>query len=205
MRIHSLLLPLLLLSACSNTVKYDQLPTFATVDSSAVLVVVEISAGESDKLEYNKETHRFEAEIIDGKPRQIRFLPYPVNYGFIPSTFSDPETGGDGDPVDVLLLSKRQPTGSIVTAIPLGTFRLIDRGEIDDKVLLIPADENLRLIPCESLSCLESDFPEMLQLLEDWFMSYKGPGMMASNGWMGPDSTLQMIRDAAKSFKSKRN
>jgi inorganic pyrophosphatase len=205
MRNYTFLLSFVLLAGCGSKIEYDALPTFSTIDSSAVFVVVEISAGESEKLEYNKETHRFEAEIIDGKPRQIRFLPYPVNYGFIPSTFSDPETGGDGDPVDVLLLSKRQPTGSLVTAIPLGTFRLIDRGEIDDKVLLIPADESLRLVPCESLSCLKSDFPEMLQLLEDWFLSYKGPGMMASNGWMGPDSTLQMIRDAAQSFKSKRN
>jgi inorganic pyrophosphatase len=91
----------------------------------------------------------------------------------------------------------------LVKAIPLGTFRLIDRGEIDDKVLLIPTDDSLRLVPCESLSCLESEYPEMLQILEDWFMSYKGPGMMASNGWMGPDSTLLMIQDAAQSFRSK--
>ncbi len=193
----------LVLTGCSGKVKYDSLPTFTDSDSSTVYVVVEIPAGESQKFEYNKILHQFEAELIDGKPREIRFLPYPVNYGFIPSTFSDPEMGGDGDPVDVLLLSKRQSTGSFVSALPLGTFRLIDRGEIDDKVLLIPTDESLRLVPCESLSCLESEYPEMLQILEDWFMSYKGPGMMASNGWMGPDSTLMMIRTSAQSFKSK--
>ncbi len=203
MRNYSLLLSIILLAGCGSKIEYDALPTFASVDSSTVYVVVEIPAGESKKFEYDKDSHRFAAELIDGKPREIRFLPYPVNYGFIPSTYSDPDKGGDGDPVDVLLLSKRQPTGSLVSAIPLGTFRLIDRGEVDDKVLLIPADTSLRLVPCESLSCLETDYPEMLQILEGWFLSYKGPGMMASNGWMGPDSTLRMIQDAARSFRSK--
>lgn len=205
MRNYSLLLSIVLLAGCGSKIEYDALPTFVSGDSSSVYVVVEIPAGESQKFEYNKELHQFEVELIDGKPREIRFLPYPVNYGFIPSTFSDPEMGGDGDPVDVLLLSKRQTTGSLVPALPIATFRLIDRGEIDDKVLLIPTDERLRLVPCESLSCLESEYPEMLQILEDWFMSYKGPGMMTSNGWMGPDSTLMMIRASVLSFKSKLN
>jgi inorganic pyrophosphatase len=204
MRLLLILSVFYLIAGCNSKVKYDSLPAFATIDSSAVYMVVEIPAGESIKFEYNKDRDLFEAELIDGKPREIRFLPYPVNYGFIPSTFSDPEDGGDGDPVDALLLSKRQATGSLVSAMPLGTFRLIDRGEIDDKVLLIPTDENLRLVPCESLACLLSDYPEMLQILENWFMSYKGPGMMSSNGWMGPDSTMHMIRASAQSFNSKR-
>ena len=203
MSINQFLIALFLITGCSSKVEYDRLPAYTSIDSSSVYVVVEIPAGESLKIEYNKESHRFEAEIIDGRPREIRFLPYPVNYGFIPSTYSDPETGGDGDPIDALLLSKRQPTGSLVSAIPLGTFKLIDRGEIDDKVLLIPTDENLRLVPCESLTCFESDYPMILQMLEDWFMSYKGPGMMASNGWRGPDSTSLLLKIGTHSFRSK--
>ena len=42
--------------------------------------------------------------IIDkknGEERIVQFLPYVGNYGYIPSTFSDPEEGGDGDALDV--------------------------------------------------------------------------------------------------------
>src|SRR5690606_38118237 len=109
-----------------------------------VLAIVEISAGDHLKFEYNKESKKFEVELIDGVPRSINYLPYPVNYGFIPSTLSDKYSGGDGDPLDVMILSKRLPTGTVVSVFPIATLKLIDRGEIDDKILAIPSDEAYR-------------------------------------------------------------
>ena len=67
-------------------------------EGKAFNVVVEIPAGTNHKIEYNTESGEFENDIKDGKIRIIDFLPYPGNYGFIPSTYMDPERGGDLGP-----------------------------------------------------------------------------------------------------------
>jgi len=40
----------------------------------------------------------------DGKPRVIKYLAYPGNYGMIPRTLLPKELGGDGDPLDIIML-----------------------------------------------------------------------------------------------------
>lgn len=150
-----------------------------------VAVRIEIPAGTTDKIEFNPETGEFEVN------RVIRYLPYPVNYGFVPNTLA-----GDGDPVDVLLLSRRVETGAHLDAIPLATLRLTDRGEPDEKVLFIPLEDSLRLTNCTTWACLQTHHADMIAQIETWFMHYKGPGVMESSGWMGTDSTRTFIRDA---------
>lgn len=154
----------------------DQSPT------DTVRVTIEIPAGSNDKIEADKTTGEF---IID---RVIRYLPYPANYGFIPGTLS-----GDGDPLDVILLSKRIETGSQIDALPLATMLLRDRGEIDDKVVMVPADTALSISDCQSLECFQQNQPDILHILETWFLSYKGAGVMELKGWAGTDSTRALL------------
>ncbi|MDA9133798.1 inorganic diphosphatase, partial [Gammaproteobacteria bacterium] len=52
-------------------------------------MVVEIPAGTNKKIEYDKNINEFFIDKIDGVDRVINFLPYPGNYGFIPSTKMD--------------------------------------------------------------------------------------------------------------------
>lgn len=158
------------------------LPTYASADSATVNVVIEIPAGSNEKVEIDKESGVFEIN------RLIRYLPYPVNYGFIPSTLA-----GDGDALDVLVLSKRLETGTVLSAIPIATMILRDNGDMDDKVLLVPADSTLRVVPCDSWSCLQNDYPAIVQMLEIWFTTYKPTGVMVSGGWVEADSTRQLI------------
>ncbi|NSM56321.1 inorganic pyrophosphatase, partial [Wolbachia endosymbiont of Atemnus politus] len=68
-----------------------------TSTSDAVNVIIEISASaEPVKYEFNKELGLLQVD---------RFLStamvYPCNYGFVPNTCA-----GDGDPVDVLVLTQ---------------------------------------------------------------------------------------------------
>jgi inorganic pyrophosphatase len=157
-------------------------PTYSSADSTTVNVVIEIPAGSNDKVEIDKATGVFEIN------RVIQYLPYPVNYGFIPSTLA-----GDGDALDVLVLSKRLETGTVLSAIPIATMILRDKGEMDDKVLLIPADSTLRVVPCDSWMCLQTEYPAIVQMLEIWFTTYKPAGVMVSGGWVEADSTRQLI------------
>jgi len=171
--------------------QYYTLPAFS---GEFVNVVVEIPAGENLKWEYNPRSNKFEVETIDGKERRVQFLPYPGSYGFIPSTLMDKERGGDGDALDVLILSQRIESQSVVETIPIGVIKLLDRGEADDKILAIPRDESLRLSTCTSLACFREKHPGMIEIIEQWFQHYKGIGKMEFLGTLGSEEALEDIR-----------
>ena len=75
--------------------------------------VIEIPAGTTTKIEFQGKVEGFTARNgPEGAIRRVRFLPYPGNYGFIPETCQSVELGGDGDPLDVLVISDSVPTGT---------------------------------------------------------------------------------------------
>jgi inorganic pyrophosphatase len=119
----------------------------------------------------------------DGKPRMIDFLPYPVNYGFVPSTRMDKGRGGDGDPLDVLVLAETMPSGTVLEVIPLGLFRLQDGGEWDNKVLATPADPALRIIRAGNWRDFQMQYSAIRHMLEYYFLYYDGLGVMTVMGW----------------------
>ena len=61
----------------------------------------------------------------------------PTNYGFIPQTLDE-----DGDELDVLLVTE-QPlaTGIFLEARVIGVMKFVDDGEVDDKIVCVPADD----------------------------------------------------------------
>lgn len=62
---------------------------------------------------------------------------YPANYGFIPRTYCD-----DKDPLDILILSQIDVVPMcIVTARVIGVMRMLDGGELDDKIIAVCNDD----------------------------------------------------------------
>lgn len=183
------LIPVLLLAlgcmimACDAVSTQKKIATLPALTGEGFQVVVEIPAGTNKKLEFQKDSKQFRAELIDGKERMVHFLPYPGNYGFIPSTMMDAGRGGDGDPLDVLLISESLPTGSIVEAIPIGTLKLSDRGEIDTKIIAVPLDSSLRVFPAANFQDLLLDYDPAKRIIEAWFLYYKGYGVTELIGW----------------------
>ncbi len=117
----------------------------------------------------------------------------PALYGFIPQTycgyntskFCEEKTGrkelkGDGDPLDILVLTERHITRGdlLVPAIPIGGLRMIDGGEADDKIVaVLKSDEvydNWKSI---------SDCPNsMIARIKHYFLTYKDmPGQEHRN------------------------
>jgi inorganic pyrophosphatase len=148
-----------------------------------LVAVVEIPSGTNTKYEYNKKELRFEPDMRDGSKRMVQFLSYPLNYGFIPSTKMDKDRGGDGDPLDVLVLAEHLPTGTVIPVIPIGLLRLEDLGEQDHKVLAVPLDPALRILPCLDYRALCLDYPMVKHILELFFQYYDGIGTMKLMGW----------------------
>jgi inorganic pyrophosphatase len=79
------------------------------------------------------------------RPQRTSSQP-PALYGFVPQTYCAAEIAklagvqrGDGDPLDICVLSERPITKSeiVVPARVVGGLQIIDRGEADDKIIAV--------------------------------------------------------------------
>ena len=71
-----------------------KLGSFDTSDEDLIVVIIETPKGSRNKYAYNAKEHVFELKKV--LPAGMAF---PYDFGFVPST-----KGGDGDPLDVLVL-----------------------------------------------------------------------------------------------------
>lgn len=154
--------------------------------------VIEIPAGTNTKYEFDAETITYEIDQRDGKDRIIQYLPYFGNYGFLPSTLSARAKGGDGDPLDIIVLSESVPQGTIIQVIILGTIKLMDNEELDYKIIAVPADEQLNVLKVKTLSELKSQHPSILQIMEIWLTNYDSDSLEIE-GWLNEVETEKYI------------
>lgn len=171
-----------LLTQCRSDQTVDPLAVEATTDG-VVNMIVEIPAGTNRKIEFDYASGSFAVDQKNGQDRIIDFLPYPGNYGFVPGTLMDKERGGDGDALDILVLGEAQSTGSLIPVRLLGALVLRDKGEIDTKLIAIPADDGQSVIEAENFLEFATKYGAALRIIEDWFQNYKGHGVMEFIRW----------------------
>lgn len=160
---------------------YSKIETYST--DKYLQMVIEIPAGTNKKIEYDFDKNIFIVDRINQKKRIVNFLPYPGNYGFIPSTLMAKENGGDGDAIDILLLSETLPTGAVVDVIPIGMLVLEDSGENDSKIIAIPVNEDIQIIKSTSYDELSNNYPSIINIIELWFLNYKGDKVIEFIRW----------------------
>ena len=165
-----------------------------------VNVVVEIPTGTNEKWEVSKKTGDIEWEFKKGKPRIVKFLGYPTNYGMIPRTLLSKEAGGDGDPLDVILIGSYIERGKVVSGKIIGVLKMLDGGEIDDKLLMIQKDSPL--YKATNVEELKEQFPGTLSIIETWFESYKGPGEIKTNGYGSVSDAKKILDKSILEFKN---
>jgi inorganic pyrophosphatase len=103
---------------------------------------IEITPFDVIKYEVDKATGYLRVD----RPQRTSSQP-PALYGFIPRTYCGERTAalcpnairGDGDPLDICVLSERPITRSelIVPSRIVGGIQLLDRGEADDKIVAV--------------------------------------------------------------------
>jgi len=169
----------------------NNIPSFAR--AGVLNAVIEISAGTSMKHAYDPLKAAIVPVMNDGKPRRIEFLPYPGNYGFIPSTLMDAARGGDGRPLDVFVLADYVPLGTLMEVLPVAVLKLLDAGQRDDKVIAIPADPALRLFTVNDLTDLSERYPRVLELIEEWFTHSDATQPARALGWEGRLAALEAV------------
>ncbi len=122
--------------------------------------IIEIPMGTKNKFEINKKTGRIKLDRV-----LYSALTYPGEYGFIDKTLS-----GDGDPLDILIISS-YPTfpGCVVDARVIGYLKVIDNGQEDEKILAV-VDKDPRFDEIKTLK----NMPEhKLVEIKDFFQNYK--------------------------------
>ena len=157
---------------------------------------IEITPFDSVKYEVDKASGYLRVD----RPQRSSSLP-PTLYGFVPRTYCGVEVGalcpgatvGDGDPLDVCVVSERPIDRSevLLRARVIGGIQMVDHGEADDKIVAV----------------LESDFfwgeareitdvPQALvERLRHYFLTYKlVPGVE-------PVARIQDVYGSAHAFR----
>ncbi|UOE39935.1 inorganic pyrophosphatase [Chryseobacterium suipulveris] len=114
---------------------------------NVVNVFIEIVPSDTIKYEVDKASGYLKVD----RPQQFSNI-IPALYGFIPRTYCHDEvrdlaiasgandvTTGDLDPLDICVLSSHNihSGGMLMEAIPIGGFKMIDKGEADDKIVAV--------------------------------------------------------------------
>lgn len=150
-------------------------------------VVVEIPMGSNQKIEWDRRVGTLKLDRIEPM-----IFAKPTNYGFIPQTLDE-----DGDELDVLLVTDAPLTTGIFTeARILGVMKFVDDGEVDDKIIAVPADDRHNGDAIKDLG----DLPEQLiKQIEFHFNNYKAlkkPGSTAVKSFDGVDEAKAVIKAA---------
>ncbi|MDM7923342.1 MAG: inorganic pyrophosphatase [Pyrinomonadaceae bacterium] len=175
-----------------------------------VTVFIEIVPRDTVKYEVDKETGYLKID----RPQQYSNV-VPANYGFIPQTFcaegianlarskSDLTiTDGDGDPLDILVLSEHHiPRGDIILkARPIGGFCLIDNGEADDKIIAVLKGDKV----FEQYQEIAQLPKGILERFEHYFLTYKSlpdaPNVCEIAYSYGREESLSVINTAIADY-----
>lgn len=155
-----------------------------------VPVVTEIPKGSKVKYELDKHTGLLSVDRI-----LYSSVHYPANYGFIPRTYCD-----DKDPLDILVLGQENfyPM-SICRARPIGVIRMVDQGEMDDKIIAVHADDpefcnftDIEQLPSHRLNEI-SRFFEDYKILEN--------KKVEINGIQGAKEAMKVVIESIELYK----
>ena len=95
-------------------------------------VVIEIHKGSKNKYEIDKKTGLIALDRVAHTAQD-----FPFDYGFVPQTLWD-----DGDALDVVLLTTYPLVpGILVRVRPVALMKMIDGGDVDDKIIGVPIDD----------------------------------------------------------------
>lgn len=135
---------------------------------------IEITPFDSIKYEIDKLTGYLRVD----RPQRSSSLP-PALYGFVPRTYCGPRVAelsrgaskGDGDPLDICVLSERPITRSevLLNVRVVGGLLLIDHGEADDKIIAVLENDAV-WNDAEDIGDLP---PSLVERLRHYFATYK--------------------------------
>lgn len=141
---------------------------------SLVHAYIEICPFDLVKYEVDKET----GYLRVNRPQRTSSQ-HPTLYGFVPRTYCGPRVHalmdgaerGDGDPLDICVLSERPITRAeiILNARVVGGLPMLDGGEADDKIVAVLENDPV----WASVSDLSELPSALVERLRHYFLTYK--------------------------------
>ena len=158
--------------------------------------VTEIPAGGTIKYETDAKTGFIVADRFQSMP-----VAYPANYGSLTQSL-----GGDNDPLDVIFYTRAPlAPGTLIKLRPIGVLKMIDGGEVDDKIVAVPAS---KVDPTYDAIQTVADLPKLeQQRLEAFFRVYKalpeGRKNVELKGFEDASAAKAEIKQAFEAWKAK--
>ncbi len=155
-------------------------------------VIVEIPKGSKNKYELYKETG-----LISLDRPLFSTQDYPCEYGFVPQTLWD-----DGDALDILVLATYPLLpGILVKARAVAVMNMIDGGENDAKVIVVPTSDPR----WKNVKDLADIHPHTIKEIEHFFSTYKHleNKKVEISGFEGKDKAAEAFHKGVLAYKNK--
>ena len=173
---------------------FNKILTPGDVENGVVNVVVEIPQGSSHKIEWNRELAVMQLDRVEPQ-----IFAKPTNYGFIPQTLDE-----DGDELDALIITDEPlTTGIFLEAKIIGVLEFVDDDEVDDKVIVVPADDRNSGNTINSLEDLPAGTLKQIEHHFNHYKDLKKPGSTVVKGFGDVERAKQIVRDSIKRWNEK--
>ncbi|MDB5264287.1 MAG: hypothetical protein JWQ14_3570 [Adhaeribacter sp.] len=127
-------------------------------------------------------------------PERVDFLPYPGNFGFIPSTLFNSSETDEGQPLSALVLAESVPTGTVTEVIPIGTIELEVADEVRYVVVAVPARPSEQVIAATDWAAFKQNYPAAKEIIQKWFIHHNPHRVTRLVGWQDDRYTDKLIR-----------
>lgn len=162
------------------------------VDGGHVNTVVEIPQGSMLKIEWDRKRAAFMLDRVEPA-----IFAKPCSYGFIPQTIDE-----DGDELDTLVVTDEPiPTGVWLEAKVVGVLKFEDGGEMDHKIVVVPADDRNTGDSIDSLDDLGERWKQKIEFHFNHYKDLKKPGTTKVLGWGDVSEAKKIIVECIDRFK----
>lgn len=173
---------------------FNKVLTPGNVDAGEVNVVIEIPKWSTLKIEWNREIAAFQLDRVEPS-----IFAKPVNYGFIPQTLDE-----DGDELDVLLITNDPiPTGVFLEARVVGVMKFEDDGEVDDKIICVPADDRNTGDQINDISDIHEQWKQKIEHHFNHYKDLKKPGSTIVKGWGDANEAKTVIHESIERWNNR--
>ena len=120
-----------------------------------------------------------------------------VDFATFPQTLDE-----DGDELDVLLLTEQPlPTGIFLKAKVIGVMKFVDDGEVDDKIVVVPADDRDTGNAYNSLADLPKQLINQLEFHFSHYKDLKKAGTTVVESWGDVEEAKEVIKESIQRWK----
>ncbi len=171
---------------------FNKMLTPGDVTNGIITTVIEIPEGSILKIEYRRDIAAFEIDRVEPS-----IFAKPASYGFIPQTLDE-----DGDELDTLVVCPEPiPTGVYLQARIIGVMNFEDDGEMDHKIVVVPADDRDNGDRIKTLADLGERWQQKVAHHFEHYKDLKKPGTTKVLGWGDAEEAKKIIHECIERYK----